>query len=252
MTRRRWIADEVSENRAALVGEHADHLARVLRARVGQEFDIVTPQSVRRGRITSIGGNRVEFDLRENLRDEISSSAAAQITLLLAIFKFDRMEWAIEKCTELGVARIVPIIARRTDSRLADASLKRVERWQRIARQAAEQSRRISPPQVSTPVKLPQILNLEAWLKIVLSESEQKTLLRDIVTDAPDRDPSAVSLAENDVALAIGPEGGWTDEELKSFRETGWLSASLGKNVMRVETAAIAAMAIVGSALFAP
>ena len=95
-------------------------------------------QAVRRGRITSVGDARVEFDLGE----EISAAASPEITLVLAVFKFDRMEWAIEKCTELGVSRIVPVIARRTDSHLAAASVKRVERWQRIARQAAEQSRR--------------------------------------------------------------------------------------------------------------
>ena len=118
MTRRRWIADEVSENHAALVGEHAHHLVRVLRARIGQEFDIATPDSVRRGRITSINSDRVEFDLGEDLR-ETTSSAAAQISLLLAIFKFDRMEWAIEKATELGVATIAPVIAQRTEEFIA-------------------------------------------------------------------------------------------------------------------------------------
>src|SRR5208282_3370048 len=106
MTRRRFIADEVSGDRAALVGEHADHLLRVLRARVGQEFDIATGKTVRRGRVISITGARVEFDLGE----EISQASVSEITLVLAVFKFDRMEWAIEKCTELGISRIVPVI----------------------------------------------------------------------------------------------------------------------------------------------
>ena len=83
----------------------------------------------------------VSFDLAE----EIPFTSSIQITLLLSIFKFDRMEWAIEKCTELGAARIIPVIARRTDSHLAAASMKRVERWQRIALQSAEQSRRSAP-----------------------------------------------------------------------------------------------------------
>ena len=113
MTRRRWIADEVSGNRAFLVGAHADHLVRVLRARVGQEFDITTGSEVRRGRLTAISPDRVEFELGE----QIPISPNVQITLLLSIFKFDRMEWAIEKCTELGVARIVPLMSRRTEAR---------------------------------------------------------------------------------------------------------------------------------------
>src|SRR6266446_4933037 len=110
MTRRRWIADEVSGSHAALLGSHADHLAHALRARIGQEFDIATADTVRRGRIVSITDGRVEL--------------------------------------ELGAARIVPVVAQRTEAHLAAAALKRVERWQRIARQASEQSRRASLPEI--------------------------------------------------------------------------------------------------------
>src|ERR1700733_11619025 len=177
MTRRRWIADEASPNRAALTGGHADHLIRVLRAKVGQEFDIATDSKVRRGRIVSIHDGRVEFELGE----EILATAAPAITLLLAVFKFDRMEWAIEKCTELGISQIVPVIARRTDVHLAAAATKRVERWQRISRQAAEQSRRAAPPEIAAPVKFAEALNIPAALRIVLAESEEQTLLRDVV-----------------------------------------------------------------------
>jgi 16S rRNA (uracil1498-N3)-methyltransferase len=237
MTRRRFIADEVSGDRAALVGEHANHLVRVLRARVGQDFDIATGATVRRGRISSVDDARVDFDLGE----EISHTHLAEITLVLAVFKFDRMEWAIEKCTELGVSQIVPVIARRTDAHLAAASAKRAERWQRIARQAAEQSRRATPPQIAAPIKLAEALNLPATLRIVLAESEQQALLRDVVKP---------QTAEGEIVLAVGPEGGWTEGELQSFRQSGWTSASLGNTILRAETAAMAATAIVVSALY--
>src|SRR5580698_3216469 len=149
MTRRRWIADEFTITTAALTGAHADHLTRVLRARTGQEFDIATGDSIRRGRITSITNDRVEFELGE----ELPAASIAHITLLIAIFKFDRLEWAIEKCTELGVAKIIPVIARRTDAHLAAASAKRLDRWRRLALQASEQSRRAAPPEIMEPVK---------------------------------------------------------------------------------------------------
>jgi 16S rRNA (uracil1498-N3)-methyltransferase len=235
MTRRRFIADEVSGDHAALLGEHADHLARVLRARIGEEFDISTGASVRRGRITSVKADRVDFELGE----EIPAAVASQITLLLAIFKFDRLEWAIEKCTELGVSRIVPVIAHRTDSHLAAASAKRVERWQRIARQASEQSRRALAPEIAAPIRLSEAWNL-AGLRIVLAESEAQTLLRDVLN---------TSSAGPEITLAVGPEGGWTEDELQSFQQSGWIAASLGNTILRAETAAIAATAIVASTI---
>ncbi len=231
MTRRRWIADEVTDNRAALTGDHADHLVRVLRARVGQEFDIVAGSAIRRGRIANIAEGRVDFELGE----EIPATAAANITLLLAVFKFDRMEWAIEKCTELGVARIVPVIARRTDAHLASASAKRLDRWRRIALQVAEQSRRATPPEIGTPIKLREASSLPGMLRIVLSESEEETSLRDVL---------AADSGEGEILLAVGPEGGWTEDELQLFQKEGWTSASLGPTILRAETAAIAAVAI--------
>jgi 16S rRNA (uracil1498-N3)-methyltransferase len=235
MTRRRWIADEVSGNRAALTGEHADHLIRVLRVRVGQEFDIVASGVVRRGRVSDVADARVEFELGE----EIRSSRSASVELLLAIFKFDRMEWAIEKCTELGASKIVPLIARRTDAHLGAASMKRVERWRRIAMQAAEQSRRTAPPEVSNPIKVREAVAAPGKIYIVLSESEQETRLRDVLFSGETKE----------IALAIGPEGGWTEDELKFFRDGGWTSATLGSTILRAETAAIAATSVALSIL---
>jgi 16S rRNA (uracil1498-N3)-methyltransferase len=239
MTRRRWIADEVSANHAAITGDHADHLIRVLRARLGQEFDIATGAAVRRGRIVAIEAGRVEFDLGE----EVSAARTTNLTLLLAVFKFDRMEWAIEKCTELGVSRIVPVVARRTDAHLAAASEKRIERWRRIALQASEQSRRATPPEISAPIKLLDALSdaasLRSVLQIVLAESEQQILLRDALA----------SHEQGEICLAIGPEGGWAEEELHFFQQAGWVSASLGSTILRAETAAISATAIAISQL---
>jgi 16S rRNA (uracil1498-N3)-methyltransferase len=205
---------------------------------VGQEFDIATGAVVRRGRIVKIQDSRVDFELGE----EVSAALAANLGLLLAIFKFDRMEWAIEKCTELGVSRIVPLIARRTDAHLAAASNKRAERWRRIALQASEQSRRAVPPEISAPIKLQEAASLNGRLRIVLAESEQQTLLRDVLASHP-------PAPEADVLLAIGPEGGWAEGELDLFQKSGWISASLGATILRAETAAIAATAITISEL---
>lgn len=232
MSRRRFIADEVETNRAALTGAHAAHLSRVLRARVGQEYDIALGDEVRRGTIISVADARVEFELGEFVETPRESS----ITLALAIFKFDRFEWAVEKCTELGVSRIVPVAARRTDPHLAKGAAKRVERWRRIAREASEQSRRLSVPEIADPLKLRDYLSLEkSPRKILLAETESGIQLRDLCQN------------EVETALAVGPEGGWSPEELGQFAEFSWQPASLGKTILRAETASIAALAILQS-----
>lgn len=259
MTRRRFIADEVNADRAALTGAHAAHLVRVLRAKVGQEFDIATGTDVRHARVESIAHDRIEFQLGE----PVETAEAANVTLVLAIFKFDRMEWAIEKCTELGVSRIVPLIARRSEVHLAKAAEKRVERWRRIAVQASEQSRRDSVPVIDDPVKFTrQMLSSFTGTKIVLAESEKEILLRDLLdsgpasahetTPQPQGMNSPLSITrwpDGPMArsLAVGPEGGWTAEELKMFADCGWIAASLGRTILRAETAAIAALAIAAS-----
>lgn len=231
MTRRRWIADEVTNNRAALIGAHAAHLSRTLRARVGQEFEVACGETVRRGIIARVSDERVEFELG----DEVTASGSVPITLLLAVFKFDRMEWAIEKCTELNVTSIVPVIARRTEKHLALAAEKRVERWRRIAREASEQARRVAPPEIGDPMKLSAALDIAADLRILLAETEREAQLSDVLQERT---------GGHSLALAVGPEGGWSPEELQSFEQTGWIAASLGATILRAETGAIAAVAI--------
>ena len=234
MTRRCWLADEVHGDRAALVGKHAQHLSRVLRAHVGQEFDVSAAGRLRRGRVVAVEDERVEFVLEK----ELPAPAEPDVTILVAIYKFDRMEWALEKLTELGAARIVPVIARRTDPRLAKAALTRVERWRRIAQEAAEQSRRLAPPEILAPARLKEAVKTIALTRVVLAESEQAVSLADVVRVHPPGET---------LALAVGPEGGWTEDELRLFAESGWTAASLGERILRAETAAIAAMAIVTS-----
>jgi 16S rRNA (uracil1498-N3)-methyltransferase len=145
------------------------------------------------------------------------------------------MEWAIEKLTELGVNRLVTVIAKRTDAHLAGAAEKRVERWRRIAREAAQQSRRATPPQIEPPAKLKDALAVIAARRIVLAESEEETSLKQALAGA----------GGGTVALAVGPEGGWTAQELQLFTAAGWMPASLGQTILRAETAAIVAVAIV-------
>jgi len=211
---------------------------------------------VRLATVTRVADDRVEFALGE----EVQAEVVVPITLLLAVFKFDRMEWAIEKCTELNVTTIVPVIACRTGKHLAQAAEKRVERWRRIAREASEQSRRSAPPEITAPRKLDAALHYyardkkdvssrprseattggtcclpEVAICLVLAEAERAVMLADILRSH--EQPQSL-------ILAVGPEGGWTPEELQMFASAQFTSCSLGETILRAETAAIAALAI--------
>ena len=236
MTRRRWIADEVSDDQAVLTGRNAEHLSRVLRARLGQQFEIATAEGVRLGEIVEIQPERVVFSL-SNARIYAEDASTPTVHLYLAIFKFDRFEWAVEKCTELGVTNIVPVIAARTDAHLASAAIKRVERWRRIAHEASQQSRGDRPPEVPNPEKLSKVIEAAPGLRIVLSEAERGHTLLSLLKNS------------HEFSLAVGPEGGWTSSELGLFQSNGWSSASLGPTILRAETAATAALAIALGAL---
>jgi 16S rRNA (uracil1498-N3)-methyltransferase len=170
-----------------------------------------------------------------SLGEEVPTVAAhRQITIALAVFKFDRFEWAIEKVTELGATRIVPVIAQRTDVHLAKAAEKRVERWRRIAHEASQQSRRSVEPLIESPIAMKRAAQELAGQRVVFSENERSVAIVDLSFTS-------------DVMLAIGPEGGWTPAEEETFATAGWESASLGSTVLRAETAAIAAVAIISA-----
>lgn len=229
MTRRRWIADRVEHDRAWLLGSNANHLFRVLRVKVGQEFDVAANGVLRSAKVISATHEQVEFELGA----EVESSALPQITVYLSIFKFDRLEWALEKLTELGVSRVVPMIAQRTEEHLAKAAAKRVERWRKIAREASQQARRIAPPEIAEPAALKKAISEAQGSRIVLSESEERVSLKQALSDCTPP-----------LALAFGPEGGWTEAESAFFSASGWKAASLGPTILRAETAAIAALAV--------
>ncbi len=245
MTRRRWIAANYTPTTATLTGTQADHLVRVLRAKPGYEADVAAGERVFRAVVESVADEEVVFRLIE----ETSRDQALPVTLVLSVFKFDRMEWAIEKATELGVAVIAPVLAQRTEKHLAIAADKRVERWRRLTLEAAKQSRRSSIPTVLDPLPLEKrIREMQSNPGILLSENEHDETLRTQWDRLSRNDGETLP----EIALAIGPEGGWTAEEEKLFAQYNWRAATLGPRILRAETAAIASLAIVASLLETP
>jgi 16S rRNA (uracil1498-N3)-methyltransferase len=236
MTRRRFIADTFTDTTASLTGDQAAHLARVLRAQPGQIFDVVANGFLHRAEIVSASDREVVFTLHE----ELEADAALPVHLLLAVFKFDHLEWGIEKATELGAARMTPVLARRTEKHLALAAGKRVDRWRRIALESSKQSRRTDIPEIDEPQTLKAALALvTASTKLLLAETEQDNTIAAALNTS----------TRASIALAIGPEGGWTAEEMQLFTDHDWQHVTLGPRILRAETAAIAGLAICSALL---
>jgi 16S rRNA (uracil1498-N3)-methyltransferase len=242
MTRRRWIADTWDEATASIAGNQAEHLIRVLRAQPGMEFDLVAGGHVWHAVIAGIADGTVRF----NLIAEVEADPALPVTLLLSIYKFDRMEWAIEKATELGAECIQPVIARRSEKHLAQAAAGRVERWRRVAFEASKQARRSDVLRIEDPLPLKAALQADVEaVRLVLAEQERSTTLHHALREALDAAGDDVPA----IRMAVGPEGGWTAEEEAMFDAENWKPVSLGPRILRAETAAITAMAVAGALL---
>jgi 16S rRNA (uracil1498-N3)-methyltransferase len=238
--RRRFFVDGFDTGSAVLRGEGAHHLGRVLRAETGQLYELSDGQRLWLARTESVERDEVRFALVEQLP---APAPPVRIDLLLAIVKFDRFEWALEKATELGAEEITPLEADRSEKGLIAAAGKRAERWKRILAESAQQARRLRIPALPGAATPRGAFRASpAPLKLMLSERAGARPLREVF------EPVALARPQGEaarVAVAIGPEGGWTEAEFASAAASGFLEAALGANILRTETAVCAALAAV-------
>jgi 16S rRNA (uracil1498-N3)-methyltransferase len=235
--RRRFFVQKFDYGQATIEDEAAHHLGRVLRARPGQLYELSDGSSLWLGRIETVTSDRVDFALIEKLPSYVP---ALQTTLLLAVVKFDAFEWALEKATELGASRILPLAASRSEKALLSAAPKRAERWKKILLEASQQSRRLQVPQLEALAQPETAFHTNnQGFCVLLSESLDAKPLRDLLSG--NQSSSAV--------LAVGPEGGWTDGEFAAARAAAFQEASLGRLILRTETAVVASLAAINFAL---
>ena len=234
--RRRFFVDRFEQNRAAMTGDAAHHLGRVLRAERGQLFELSDGKTAWLGRIELVQKERIEFELIEPIT---SREPALETTFLLSLVKFDSFEWALEKATELGVRTIVPLAAARSEKTLLQSAEKRAERWKKILIEAAQQCRRVSIPELKPVEKPGKAFGSSEGCKVILSERAEAQPLKSVLA----------GLEASKAALAIGPEGGWTDEEFAAAEAMGFKQASLGSLILRTETAVVTALANLNYAL---
>jgi 16S rRNA (uracil1498-N3)-methyltransferase len=232
MARRRFFVPEIHSGSATLTGDDAHHLTRVLRVEKGQKYEISDNSTVYLAEVEAARRDLVTFHVLERIE---AAEAPVRIALYVALVRFERIELLVEKATELGVESMAFFAAERSERGLDCAAGKRAERWHRIAREASEQSRRIRLPEIAAPVSFRDVLADDAPSRLLLDEEPGCPPLR------PERFP------DNRVSVLVGPEGGWTDRERTVIHEAGWRSVSLGPAVLRTETAAIAAIAVINA-----
>lgn len=237
MARRRFFVSEVRRREAEITGSDAEHLVRVLRVQAGQLFELSDNNRLYLAEVITARKSSVVFRVTEDLP---VPQPSVSITLCPALIKFDRFEWLIEKGTELGVDAVQPFAGTRTDHGLLAASEKRVERWRKIAFEASQQSRRVQLPNVQPAMRSLEALQVDAGVRLFLDEDTQAI---PILGQLP-----TARMATDRVALLIGPEGGWTDEERAFALRSGWLPCRLGQTILRAETAALAGLAVIQAA----
>jgi 16S rRNA (uracil1498-N3)-methyltransferase len=211
----------------------ANHVVRVLRLREGAALIVFDGKGYEfRAELLSTEGGKATIVIRE--QRTVSSESPLRITLVQGISRGERMDWTLQKATELGVACIAPVLTARSVVRLDDKQTeKKLEHWQAVVIGACEQSGRSVVPEVQTPMSLPNYLSTHAkdGMRFVLSPTAPASL-------------AGLSSLSNKVALLIGPEGGLDDDEVKLAEQAGFTPVRLGPRVLRTETASVVALSV--------
>jgi 16S rRNA (uracil1498-N3)-methyltransferase len=220
----------------SLGGEEFHHLHRVLRLQVGDEvalFDGVGRGFA--GRIAGLSGGKATIVL--GAEESPGRESPLRLTLLAALSKGEKLELVVQKATELGVGEIQPVYTERADVRPAPGrGGEKLDRWRRVAMEACKQSGRTRLPLIHEPVGLGEALRRPSGAVGVVMDPEGP--------EGTAAEIAAKAASAGSVAVAVGPEGGWSERELESFREAGFIPLRLGPRVLRTETAAIISTAI--------
>jgi 16S rRNA (uracil1498-N3)-methyltransferase len=247
MSRRRLFvpAERLAGARLTLTNDEHQHVARVLRARVGDRLTLFDGAGIEvDAEIERVGKRDTELALGARRAGAATTSPVA-ITLLVAVPRGERMDLVVQKTTELGVSRIVPVVTTRSVVRPEE---KHRTRWEKIAREASRQCGRADVPRVDEPVALTLAVAAPdlPTLRFALWEAERARSLRAMLASAYATDvPGSQNPA---TALLVGPEGGFALDEIATVEAAGFVPVGLGPRILRVETAAVVAVALVEAA----
>ena len=230
--------NQINDKRVVITGSDVNHIRNVLRMKPGEEIAVSNGTDGREYRcgIVEIGEEQVICELRFIKEDGLELSS--RVHLFQGLPKADKMELIIQKAVELGVYEVIPVETKRAVVKLdAKKARQKTERWQAIAEAAAKQSKRRIIPQVSEPVTFARALELAGGMEVKMIPYE--------LADGMERTKQMISsLPEDaDIAVFIGPEGGFEESEIKAAADAGVVPITLGKRILRTETAGLTVMA---------
>ncbi|MDF2986724.1 MAG: methyltransferase, RsmE family [Eubacterium sp.] len=230
-------ADQIEDKRIRIFGEDYQHLKKVLRAVKGDIITVCCEGCDYTAEIDDIGNDYIGTIIKATDRNK--TEPPVKVTLFQGLPKADKMELIVQKCIELGVTEIVPVMTERSISKInADKDAKnKVSRWQKIALEAAKQCNRGIVPMIGMPVKFLDALNLAADkdLSIIPYEKESAVSFKDIASGC-----SNITTA----SIFIGPEGGFTEQEIEESEAVGIRKITLGPRILRTETAGMVALSL--------
>lgn len=234
-------SNQIENDKITLVGEDVKHIANVLRKQVGNEINICNMLKSENFlcQIKEINKDNIECTILKKLKSE--AEANVEITIFQGLPKAEKMELIIQKCTELGVKTFVPVEMERCIVKLDTKSeAKKIERWRKIAETAAKQSGRDLIPQIKILINLQKVCNLIQKYDIVLLayENETQTTLKQALKQLNNKENLKIG-------VIIGPEGGFTKDEVNALEKAGARTITLGKRILRTETAGIAVTAAI-------
>lgn len=222
------------ENIFNLSSDDSYHVIKVMRNNVGEKIEVVIDKELYICEIINIDKNTVTVEKEEKIEQD--SELPCYITIAQSLVKEQKMDLILQKSCELGVSEIIPINTTRSIVKLDKKETKKIDRWNKILKEASEQSKRVVIPRVESILDIKELTNLDYDIKILCTVNELSTSIKRVLSK---------DLNGARIILVIGPEGGFTDVEEKILIDAGYISTSFGNRVLRTETASLYALSII-------
>lgn len=231
----RYFNDKIDNNIVTLNQDDSYHIKKVMRMKLGEKIEVVSNKICYIAEITSLDTDNVHARIIE--KKEENPEMNIKVSLVQSLVKEQKMDFIIQKATELGVSEIIPYEATRSIIKTNGKEDKKIDRWQKIAKEASEQSKRVEIPKIKPILSLDELIQLDNYdVKILCTVRENSKNIKNILSNVKTNDT---------MLIVVGPEGGFTEQEEEKMIENGFVTVSLGNTVLRTETVALFVMSVI-------